>query len=35
MAAPRRALVGYMTNNCIIASASDAEVHGLSAEVLS
>lgn len=28
-------LVGYMTNNCIIASASDAEVHGLAAEVLS
>ena len=28
-------LVGYMTNNCIIASASDAEVHGLAVEVLS
>ena len=28
-------LVGYMTNNCILASAAEAEVHGLSAEVLS
>jgi nicotinamidase-related amidase len=28
-------LVGYMTNNCIIASAAEAETHGLSAEVLS
>lgn len=28
-------LVGYMTNNCILASAAEAETHGLSAEVLS
>lgn len=28
-------LVGYMTNNCIIASAAEAETHGLTAEVLS
>lgn len=28
-------LVGYMTNNCIIASAAQAETHGISAEVLS
>lgn len=28
-------LVGYMTNNCIIASAADAQTHGLAAEVLS
>lgn len=28
-------LVGYMTNNCVISSAADAETHGLSAEVLS
>jgi len=28
-------LVGYMTNNCIIASAAEAETHGLAAEVLS
>lgn len=28
-------LAGYMTNNCIIASASDAEIHGFTAEVLS
>lgn len=28
-------LVGYMTNNCIIASAAEAETHALSAEVLS
>lgn len=27
--------VGYMTNNCILASAAEAETHGLSAEVLS
>lgn len=27
-------LVGYMTNNCIIASAAECETHGLSAEVL-
>jgi nicotinamidase-related amidase len=28
-------LVGYMTNNCIIASAADAETHGIAVEVLS
>ncbi len=28
-------LVGYMTNNCIIASAAHAETHGIAAEVLS
>ncbi|MBD8207813.1 isochorismatase family protein [Microbacterium sp. CFBP 8790] len=28
-------LVGYMTNNCIIASAAEAETHGLATEVLS
>jgi nicotinamidase-related amidase len=28
-------LVGYMTNNCVIASAAEAETYGLSAEVLS
>lgn len=28
-------LAGYMTNNCIIASASDTEIHGFTAEVLS
>ncbi|TFD52183.1 isochorismatase family protein [Cryobacterium frigoriphilum] len=28
-------LVGYMTNNCIMASASESETHGLAAEVLS
>ncbi|WP_440900660.1 isochorismatase family protein, partial [Actinosynnema sp.] len=28
-------LVGYMTNNCVLASAAEAEVHGLAAEVLS
>jgi nicotinamidase-related amidase len=28
-------LVGFMTNNCIIASAADAETQGISAEVLS
>jgi nicotinamidase-related amidase len=28
-------LVGYMTNNCVLASAAEAETHGLSAEVLS
>lgn len=28
-------LVGYMTNNCIIASAAESETHGLAAEVLS
>lgn len=28
-------LVGYMTNNCIIASAAEAETHGLAVEVLS
>ncbi|NRG40718.1 isochorismatase family protein [Rathayibacter sp. VKM Ac-2835] len=28
-------LVGYMTNNCILASAAEAETHGLTAEVLS
>jgi len=28
-------LVGYMTNNCIIASAADAEMHGIQVEVLS
>ncbi|ASD22520.1 isochorismatase [Cryobacterium sp. LW097] len=28
-------LVGYMTNNCIIASAAESETHGLTAEVLS
>lgn len=28
-------LVGYMTNNCIIASAAEAEVHSLNVEVLS
>lgn len=27
-------LVGYMTNNCIIASAAEAETHGFAAEVL-
>ena len=29
------ALVGYMTNNCVLASAAEAETHGLSVEVLS
>jgi nicotinamidase-related amidase len=28
-------LVGYMTNNCVIASAAEAETHGIFAEVLS
>lgn len=28
-------LVGYMTNNCILASAVEAETHGFAAEVLS
>jgi nicotinamidase-related amidase len=28
-------LAGYMTNNCIVASASDAEIHAFSTEVLS
>ncbi|GAB3301349.1 isochorismatase family protein [Pseudoclavibacter terrae] len=28
-------LVGYMTNNCIIASAVEAEAHGIAVEVLS
>lgn len=28
-------LVGYMTNNCILASAAESETHGLAAEVLS
>jgi nicotinamidase-related amidase len=28
-------LVGYMTNNCILASAAESETHGLEAEVLS
>ncbi|POH64560.1 MULTISPECIES: isochorismatase family protein [Cryobacterium] len=28
-------LAGYMTNNCIIASAAESETHGLAAEVLS
>lgn len=28
-------LAGYMTNNCVIASASDAEIHGFTTEVLS
>ncbi|KQS54533.1 isochorismatase [Geodermatophilus sp. Leaf369] len=28
-------LVGYMTNNCVLASAAEAETHGLEAEVLS
>ena len=28
-------LVGYMTNNCIVASAADAEAHGVAVEVLS
>lgn len=28
-------LVGYMTNNCIIASAAESETHGLAVEVLS
>ncbi|MBX9246055.1 isochorismatase family protein [Actinotalea ferrariae] len=28
-------LVGYMTNNCVLASAAEAETHGISAEVLS
>ena len=28
-------LTGYMTNNCIIASASDAEIHAFNTEVLS
>ncbi|WP_353650439.1 isochorismatase family protein [Nakamurella sp. A5-74] len=28
-------LVGYMTNNCIITSAAEAETHGIAAEVLS
>jgi len=28
-------LVGYMTNNCVLASAAAAETHGLSVEVLS
>jgi nicotinamidase-related amidase len=27
--------VGYMTNNCILASAAESETHGLAAEVLS
>jgi nicotinamidase-related amidase len=28
-------LVGYMTNNCVLASAAEAETHSLTAEVLS
>lgn len=28
-------LAGYMTNNCVIASAAESETHGLAAEVLS
>lgn len=28
-------LVGYMTNNCILASAAEAETHGIAVEVLS
>ncbi len=28
-------LVGYMTNNCVLATAADAEQHGLAVEVLS
>jgi nicotinamidase-related amidase len=28
-------LVGYMTNNCVLASAAEAETHGIAAEVLS
>jgi nicotinamidase-related amidase len=28
-------LVGYMTNNCVLASAAEAETHGLAVEVLS
>lgn len=28
-------LVGYMTNNCVLASAAEAETHGLSVEILS
>ncbi|MEV6598593.1 isochorismatase family protein [Actinoplanes sp. NPDC051346] len=28
-------LVGYMTNNCVLASAAEAETHGLTVEVLS
>lgn len=28
-------LVGYMTNNCILASAAESETHGIAAEVLS
>ena len=28
-------LVGYMTNDCVLASAAEAETHGLSVEVLS
>ncbi|MBY8852147.1 cysteine hydrolase family protein [Saccharothrix longispora] len=28
-------LVGYMTNNCVLASAAEAETRGLAAEVLS
>jgi nicotinamidase-related amidase len=28
-------LVGYMSNNCVLASAAEAETHGLAAEVLS
>lgn len=28
-------LVGYMTNNCVIASAAEAETHGIAVEVLS
>ena len=28
-------LVGYMTNNCILASAAEAETHGIGVEVLS
>lgn len=29
------ALVGFMTNNCVLASAAEAETHGLAVEVLS
>ncbi len=29
------ALVGFMTNNCVLATAAEAETHGLSVEVLS
>jgi nicotinamidase-related amidase len=28
-------LVGYMTNNCILATAAESEIHGIAAEVLS